>query len=471
MAIQNVSRPAPPRGSTGGHIPTPRMRYRRRSAISDLLVIAAWSSGALAATLYLASGGLNLVHDVGGFVTALGILAGLIGTDFILIMVVLAARVPMIDRAVGHDRAIALHRRLGKPALYLILGHAGLLLIGYGMSRGLNPIAEIGPMLALPDMLTAILGTVLLITVVITSLVAVRRKFPYEFWHVIHLLSYGAVIFALPHQLSIGGTLASGTLQRIYWIGLYVLALGAIGIFRFAVPLFRSWNHDVRVKRIEWIAPDVASIHLEGNDLAALGAGGGQFLIWRFWSGRTWWHSHPISLSALPTARHARVTVRVLGRGTRRLASVKPGTRVSFAGPYGIFTDAARTSPKLAIVAAGIGITPARALLEGSQLSRGEATILIRASTDDETFLWKEMTKLADARGAQLFAMVGPRARDSWMSQRDAARGVTLRSVFPDLDQSDLYVCGPQRWAEAIVADARAAGLPEHQIHLESFEL
>jgi ferredoxin-NADP reductase len=57
------------------------------------------------------------------------------------------------------------------------------------------------------------------------------------------------------------------------------------------------------------------------------------------------------------------------------------------------------------------------------------------------------------------------------MSQHDAARGVTLRSIFPDLDRSDLYVCGPQRWAEAVVADARAAGLPEHQIHLESFEL
>ncbi|MEO6116113.1 MAG: ferredoxin reductase family protein [Pseudolysinimonas sp.] len=449
----------------------PQTRFRRRSAISDLLVVIAWTSGPFAASLYLASGALADVHDAGAFFTALGIVAGLIGTDFILLMLVLAARVPVIDRAVGHDRAIALHRQLGKPALYLILGHAALLLIGYGMSSGFNPIAEIGPMLTLPDMLTAIIGTVLLIAVVVTSLVAVRRKFPYEFWHVIHLLSYAAVVFAFPHQLSIGGTLADGTLQRVYWVGLYLVAFGSIGIFRFAVPAFKSWAHDIRVRQVEWIAPDVASIHFEGRDLRALGAGGGQFLIWRFWSAGTWWHSHPISLSALPTDRHARITVRVLGRGTRRLARVKPGTRVSFAGPYGIFTDAARTSPKLAIVAAGIGITPARALLEGSQLTRGEATILIRSSTDDETFLWKEMRKLAELRGAHLFAMVGRRARNSWMSERDAARGVTLRSVFPDLAQSDLYVCGPQAWADAVVADARAEGLPEHQIHLESFEL
>ena len=34
------------------------------------------------------------------------------------------------------------------------------------------------------------------------------------------------------------------------------------------------------------------------------------------------------------------------------------GTRVSIEGPYGVFTDAGRTSPKLAIIAAGIGVTP-----------------------------------------------------------------------------------------------------------------
>ena len=34
-------------------------------------------------------------------------------------MLVLAARIPLIDRTSGHDRAIAVHRALGKPALYL----------------------------------------------------------------------------------------------------------------------------------------------------------------------------------------------------------------------------------------------------------------------------------------------------------------------------------------------------------------
>jgi len=472
MTTQTPVRPALPQGFP----PLPRVDHRRtyarRARRADLLVMALWASGAAAAALFLASGGAAQFDSPAAIVTSLGIIAGLIGTDFILVMLVLAARIPLIDRTIGHDRAIAVHRSLGKPALYLILGHGALLLIGYGMSQGYNPIAEIGPMLALPDMPIAFIGTGLLIAVVVTSLVAVRRKFSYEGWHLVHLLSYVSVAFALPHQLSVGGVLADGTAQRVYWIALYVLAFGAILIFRFIEPVVSSIRHRITVSGVSTIAPGVTSIHLKGRNLRALGTSGGQFFIWRFWTGRTWWHSHPISLSSMPTGSSARITVRDLGKGSSRISAVPVGTRVSIEGPYGLFTDAARTSPKLAIVAAGVGVTPIRALLEHAQFAPGEATVLLRAGSQDETYLWDEVRDLAAAKGAQCFVMVGHRARTgpSWMSETDARRGVTLRATFPDLLRSDLYLCGPTPWLDSIEADARAAGMPAHQIHAERFD-
>jgi predicted ferric reductase len=338
-------------------------RFRRRSLAADLLVASCWASAAIAVALFLAAGGTSLFTDAASLTTSLGIVAGLIGTDLVLIMLVLAARLPFIDRTVGHDRAMATHRSLGQPALYLLLSHGVLLLIGYGISAGFNPIAEIAQIWAIPDIPLAFIGLGLLVLVVVTSLVAVRRKLPYEVWHVIHLLSYAAVIVALPHQLSVGGMLSSGP-ARVYWIALYAAALGSIGIFRFIVPILRSLRHGIQVSGVEVIAPGVFSIHMRGRDLRALRSAGGQFFIWRFWTGSTWWHSHPISLSAAPTNSAARITVRELGKGTGRLSALPVGTRVSIEGPYGLFTDAARTSPKLAIVAAGIGIAnpcPARA--------------------------------------------------------------------------------------------------------------
>jgi ferredoxin-NADP reductase len=174
----------------------------------------------------------------------------------------------------------------------------------------------------------------------------------------------------------------------------------------------------------------------------------------------------------VPTDAGARITLRDLGAGTERLAELPVGTMVSVEGPYGLFTPAARTAPKLAIAAAGIGITPARALLEQSALRPGEATVLLRASDDDDSVLWSEMETQAKKKGAALYTMTGPRSPVAplWMPAQDAARGVTLLSIFPDLLDSDLYLCGPSAWLELVEADARELGLPPHQLHSERFD-
>ena len=56
------------------------------------------------------------------------------------------------------------------------------------------------------------------------------------------------------------------------------------------------------------------------------------------------------------------------------------------------------------------------------------------------------------------------------MPDIDARRGVTLQTVFPDLAQSDLYLCGPTAWLDSVEAEAHATGIPSHQIHAERFD-
>lgn len=449
-----------------------RIRSRRRMRAADLMVASVWVSVSLAISLWLAYGGLGQVSDAASAITALGIVTGLVGTDLILVMLVLAARIPAIDRVIGQDKAMAFHRRLGKPALYLILVHGVLLTVGSAMSDGSNVVSETIAFLHGTDLLLAYLALGLLVVVVVTSLVAVRRRFSYEAWHVIHLLSYVAVLVAVPHQLSTGGVLADGGVQRIYWLGLYVLAFGSIGVFRFLVPIVRSARHRIQVAGVEQVAPGVVSLYLTGRNLDRLQTAGGQYAIWRFWSGSTWWHAHPISFSAMPTATSARLTVRDLGRGSTAVARVRPGTHVSIEGPYGVFTDAHRVAPKLAVIAAGIGITPIRSMLEHAALRPGEATVILRGSDPDQGYLWNEVGALRSMRGNSVFAMLGerPPGLATWMSAEALSRGVTIGSAFPDLLVSDLYVCGPQSWTDRVIRDARAAGLPESQIHVERFD-
>ena len=233
-----------------------------------------------------------------------------------------------------------------------------------------------------------------------------------------------------------------------------------------------SLRHRIVVESVVPIADGVFSIHLHGRDLQRLRVIGGQYAIWRFWSARTWWHAHPISFSTVPTADSMRITVRELGSGTSRLAGLHSGTAVTIEGPYGIQTSVARTSPKLAIIAAGIGVTPIRALLEDSELMPGEATVVVRGSEPAQAYLWDEMAALTHHCGGTFYTMLGhrPPGRQTWLSENDHARGVTLQSVFPDLLESDLYICGPAAWTDLIVADARRCGMRDEQIHTESFE-
>jgi predicted ferric reductase len=451
-----------------------RARGRRRLAGADLLTVAAWSSAAAAVALYLADGGAGQFGTVPSALTSIGIIAGLIGTDLVLVMLLLAARLPWIDRAIGHDRAMAVHGSLGKPSLYLLLAHMVFLLLGYGASEGLNPIAEAVSLWNLvPDMWLAFVSIALFIAVVVTSLVAVRRKMPYEFWHAIHLLSYAAVLTAIPHQFSVGALFAEGHWQRLYWEVFYWGVVVALVWFRVVTPLVRTWRHQLTVSRVVQEGNGVVSIEMTGLRLHELTGEGGRFFVWRFLAPGLWWHAHPFSLSAEPHGEALRITVRNLGRGSAALARLRPGTNVALAGPYGNFAHTSRTRPGLVLVGSGIGITPIRALLERAEFAPGDATVILRASAPHQLYLRDEIAALCRARGAVLYELVGRRARgSSWLPRHQTGLHLTdyLPAGAPTLADSDVYVCGPREWSDAVLADAKAAGARDETLHRERFD-
>jgi len=441
--------------------------------LADTLQVICVTSVALVIAIFFADGGAARFGTLADALTSAGILAGLVGTDLLLLMLVLAARLPPVDRAFGHDRAMAVHQQMGKPALYLILAHAALLTVGYAAAENVNLVAEAWSMLTtLPDMPLALLGTVLLVSVVITSLVVVRRKFRYEAWHAVHLLAYLAVLVAIPHQLSVGNLLSEGTIARYYWLALYAAVAGSIVLFRFVLPVVRSVRHGLIVESVDPVAPGVASIRLSGRHLDELKATAGQFFVWRFWAKGVWWQSHPFSLSAAPTASTLRITVRALGDASSTLTTLTHGTRVSFEGPYGIFTDRARTAPGLVLIAAGIGVAPIRSLLETAQFEPGQATVILRSHTVGDSYLAEEVAELCGQRGAELRIIAGkrPPGVDSWLPADAYRAGITMRKIVPWVRSADVYVCGPRAWTDAVVRDARAAGLPARQVHYERFD-
>ena len=79
---------------------------------------------------------------------------------------------------------------------------------------------------------------------------------------------------------------------------------------------------------------------------------------------------------------------------------------------------------------------------------------------------------LARERGLHVVMLPGHRrAPGSWLGNGiGPADDVTaLRYWVPDLAERDVYVCGPEAWAEDVRRSTLSAGLPPDRFHVESF--
>ncbi|GAA2043385.1 ferredoxin reductase family protein [Agromyces tropicus] len=445
--------------------------YLRRRRRADLIEGIGWFSTVLVLALFLADGGASYFSNPRDLPTGLGIVAGLVGSNAVLIMLLLVARIPLLDHAFGTDRTLAAHRWIGRPALVLLLAHAALLIWGYGLVLGTDPLAQgLAMLTSMRDLPQAFAALAAFILVVVTSLVIVRRVVAHEFWYAVHLVAYAAVLLALPHQFSQGGLFAEGTWARWYWLALTVGVLGAVLVFRVVIPLLRNARHRLRVAEVVVEAPGVASVIMTGRRLDRIHGRGGQYSIWRFWSPGLRWEGHPYSLSAAPDGRSFRITVRDLGDDSRRVLSLDPGTRVYFEGPYGVFTTATRTSPDAVLMGAGIGITPVRALAEAMVRVARKVTIILRANEEGQLYLRAEFDALRMHPSVRVIEVVGPPATRvrSWLP--DSMADASLATIVPDLPDADVYVCGPATWTDLVIADARSAGLRGRQVHSERFD-
>jgi predicted ferric reductase len=398
----------------------------------------------------------------GGLLSAAGRLAGFTGTYLILILVVLVARLPWLERSVGQDRLVRWHRRVSPWALGLIAAHVVLITLGYAAAAKSGVWHELWVLLtSYRDMLAAAAGFGLLVLAGVTSYSYVRRRMRYETWWVVHLYLYLALALAFAHQIFTGIIFITHPLVRALWIVLWVATAGMVLVFRVAQPVWRSLRHQLRVVEVRDEAPGVVSVVCRGRQIDQLAVSGGQFFLWHFLTRELWWQGHPYSLSALPRPPYLRVTIKGLGDQSRAIASLRPGTPVAIEGPYGAFTDHARSSNSVALIGAGVGITPLRALLEDFPAGT-DVVVVVRASTTADLVHHDEVQALVRQRGGRLHEVVGPRH-----TIRFNAR--VLRRMVPDLTARDIYICGPGGFTGEIVDAAQRLGAVPEQIHLEAF--
>lgn len=454
------------------HVPSGLGRLARRDAATRLALVAVlWLALLLPTYWWAAGGGVQALGSWTDALMSLGRLTGLVGSALLLVQVLLMARVPLIERAYGQDRLVRIHRVVGFTSFDLIVLHVVLITWGYAAGRLASTPATLWDLTwHYPAMLLAVAGTLLLVLVVATSVRAARRRMRYESWHLIHLYGYLGAGLALPHQLWTGQEFLARPGATVVWWTAWALVAAAVIVFRLVIPALRNVRHRLRVVGVVPEGPGVVSVRLTGHRLERLRAEPGQYLTWRFLGRDGWSRANPFSLSAAPDGRTLRITVQADGDGSASVAALRPAQRVLVEGPFGRLTPRARTRRKVALIGAGVGVAPLRALAEGLAYAPGEVVLLQRYR--DLPLFAAELARLRDARGLSLVALAGRRrAADSWVGEGydGYADAQVLLGWVPDLNERDVYVCGPPAWTAAVRRAADAAGLPKEQWHEEAF--
>jgi predicted ferric reductase len=417
--------------------------------------------------LWLAHGGLDTVGNPGGPYIAVGQLTGLFGTYAVLVQLLLMSRIGWLERHLGFDRLAVWHRWMGFATVVLLTGHAVFTTLGYAAEGAQSIPTQIGDFIEhYPDVLMSIAGLALFLAIAFTSVRAARRRLSREAWYSVHLYAYLAVALSFAHQLAVGTDFSDDAIARVWWVALYAAVFGTILAWRVGRPIVFNLRHRLWVHAVRPEADGVVSLYIAGVDLDRIDAQPGQFFLWRFLGGTGWAKAHPFSLSAIPNDRHLRITVKDLGDDSRRIQHLQPGTRVFAEGPYGTFTAQRRTRRRVVLIAGGIGITPLRAVLESLRADPGDVTLLYRAAHERDLAFRNELGALAERRGIELHALIGPEIGDD---QTDRLGLPALRALVPDIAHRDVFVCGPPAMVDAVRRRLVRLRVPRRQIHFERF--
>jgi predicted ferric reductase len=303
----------------------------------------------------------------------------------------------------------------------------------------------------------AVAGSVTLVLLVVTVILAQRQRRRYEHWRWFHRAVAAALAVLVTWHV-----IGLDRLVNVWaWLTFFSL-LAAAGLWMLVQRARRGEKFTVTDIRAE--TPTVSTVTIAPTRNEPLPFDAGQF-AWVRLKAWPWSEDHPFTISS-PADGHPELefTFRHLGDWTTGpMARLRPGRQVWVDGPHGAMTlSAADDAPGIVMVAAGVGLTPIISVLRTLAHRQDRRPVKLFLPPTEPLFA-DELRELM----SELQLTVHP----VLTRPVTAARVGDLLPAFPERARWTYFVCGPP----LLVIDASLMlaelGVPPGQVLTEQFEM
>jgi glycine betaine catabolism B len=405
-----------------------------------------------------------------------------------LIFLPLSLLVTPLRKITGLNWLYHFRRRLGLCAFFYALAHFSIFFV---LDRALNVRDTFSEMVKRPYLIVGSVGLLAMLPLAATSTNYMIKRLGPKRWRALHRLAYVAALAGVVHfymlvksdirlpvtfgcvvGILLGYRVADFLVRR-----LRTPALSPGGLPPAAAPDSARWNGQLRVARIVQETPDVRTFRLVPADAGAFPFAylPGQYLTLALQiAGRTVWRSYTIA-SAPTSSGYCEVTIKreAAGLGSRHMHDVvQEGDTLSVAAPAGRFTFTGVGADHVALLAAGVGITPLMSILRylTEQSWSGQIYLVYSNKTERDIIFRAELEALQRRFPNVHLTLTLTRADGAdWRGATGRIDAQLLTRAIPDVTSIPFYLCGPAQMLTATLDLLRQLGVAAPLIHTESF--
>lgn len=398
--------------------------------------------------------------------------AGMVAFAVILVEFVLSGRFRSVSARLGMDNTMRFHQLVARAALVLALIHPYLFQTSFGSALPWDATRQLTLSSDMSGIMTGALAWLLLPVLIGLAVIREELDFRYETWRLMH--GVGAMLiagFALHHTLTLGRYSQSPYLSYL-WIGLSVLALGAvlfIYVLKPVLQLRKPWS----VQSVRPIARKVWEVTLAPTGHAGISYRAGQFVWLNIGNSPFSLRENPFSISSAPAnGAELQFVIKELGDFTKTLGQIKPGTRACVDGPFGTLTAVNRSEPGIVLMAGGVGIAALIGILRQLRLDDDprEAMLIYGNRTVDQIVYRDELEQMVQT-GRTRVELVLAEPPDDWTGHSGVIDAALIHRVLTEdqLQQSLFILCGPPAMMNAVENTLMASGVSADRMLGERF--